>query len=131
MDDGPSTAAFLASVLPPPAESRYTVTPEVVRTLHRSLYSQLLADLPAAYLLPRAAAPSSQHALNYLEQSGWKLVEAQKRGAQESLSQTGKGKMSVDGEGPGESLGPEYGEDRRGMPCGHVFKKGEAVYRCR
>lgn len=30
-----------------------------------------------------------------------------------------------------EQLGPEYGEERRGMPCGHVFRKGEAIYRCR
>ncbi|PWN27822.1 hypothetical protein BDZ90DRAFT_232210 [Jaminaea rosea] len=26
---------------------------------------------------------------------------------------------------------PEYGEERRGMPCGHVFEKGEAIWRCR
>lgn len=26
---------------------------------------------------------------------------------------------------------PEYGEERRGMPCGHVFQKGEAIWRCR
>ncbi|PWN37144.1 uncharacterized protein FA14DRAFT_159326 [Meira miltonrushii] len=30
-----------------------------------------------------------------------------------------------------EVMGAEYGEDRKGMPCGHVFKKGEAIYRCR
>lgn len=30
-----------------------------------------------------------------------------------------------------EVIGGEYGEDRKGMPCGHVFKKGEAIYRCR
>lgn len=30
-----------------------------------------------------------------------------------------------------DDLGPEYGPERRGMPCGHVFRKGEAIYRCR
>lgn len=27
--------------------------------------------------------------------------------------------------------GHEYGSDRKGMPCGHVFKEGEPIYRCR
>jgi E3 ubiquitin-protein ligase UBR1 len=30
-----------------------------------------------------------------------------------------------------DELGPEYGPERKGMPCGHVFRKGEAIYRCR
>jgi E3 ubiquitin-protein ligase UBR1 len=30
-----------------------------------------------------------------------------------------------------DDLGAEYGEERKGMPCGHVFRKGEAIYRCR
>lgn len=30
-----------------------------------------------------------------------------------------------------DDLGPEYGSERSGMPCGHVFRKGEAIYRCR
>ncbi|KNC99335.1 uncharacterized protein SPPG_05583 [Spizellomyces punctatus DAOM BR117] len=29
------------------------------------------------------------------------------------------------------SLPPEYQESQRGKACGHVFKRGEAVYRCR
>ncbi|CAO1614904.1 unnamed protein product [Sympodiomycopsis kandeliae] len=29
------------------------------------------------------------------------------------------------------TLGPEYAPERRGMPCGHVFSKGEAIWRCR
>ncbi|KAJ1658268.1 E3 ubiquitin-protein ligase ubr1 [Dispira simplex] len=29
------------------------------------------------------------------------------------------------------SLGIEYSESRRGKPCGHVFSRGEGVYRCR
>ncbi|CAO1638290.1 unnamed protein product [Parajaminaea phylloscopi] len=28
-------------------------------------------------------------------------------------------------------LGPEYSEERKGMPCGHIFQKGEAIWRCR
>ena len=27
--------------------------------------------------------------------------------------------------------GPEYWESQRGRQCGHVFKKGEAIYQCR
>lgn len=30
-----------------------------------------------------------------------------------------------------DALGPEYSEERRGMPCGHIFAKGEAIWRCR
>ncbi|GAA5974704.1 hypothetical protein JCM11641_007232 [Rhodosporidiobolus odoratus] len=31
----------------------------------------------------------------------------------------------------GTSAGDEYAPSRRGKPCGHVFKPGESVYRCR
>jgi hypothetical protein len=27
--------------------------------------------------------------------------------------------------------GPEYTEAMRGSPCGHIFKSGESIYRCR
>lgn len=30
-----------------------------------------------------------------------------------------------------EPVEPEYSEERRGLPCGHVFQKGEAIWRCR
>ena len=30
-----------------------------------------------------------------------------------------------------DSDGPEYWESQRGRQCGHVFKKGEAIYQCR
>ncbi|KAJ1979713.1 E3 ubiquitin-protein ligase ubr1 [Dimargaris verticillata] len=30
-----------------------------------------------------------------------------------------------------EAIGIEYSESRRGKPCGHVFFRGEGVYRCR
>lgn len=32
---------------------------------------------------------------------------------------------------PTTGLGPEYASERRGMPCGHIFRKGEAIWRCR
>jgi E3 ubiquitin-protein ligase UBR1 len=35
------------------------------------------------------------------------------------------------GSSAADDMGLEYGEEKRGMPCGHVFRKGEAIYRCR
>jgi hypothetical protein len=31
----------------------------------------------------------------------------------------------------GSGLSNEYLPSRKGKPCGHVFKKGESVYRCK
>lgn len=31
----------------------------------------------------------------------------------------------------GGSLGVEYSRARKGKPCGHIFKRGESVYRCK
>ncbi|KAK0521984.1 E3 ubiquitin-protein ligase ubr1 [Tilletia horrida] len=47
-----------------------------------------------------------------------------------SGSRSGSGTNSPEPD-PALELGPEYGPDRKGMPCGHVFAKGEAIYRCR
>ncbi|CEH14174.1 N-end rule pathway, recognition component UBR1 [Ceraceosorus bombacis] len=117
----------------------YELTPMCVRALHRSLWSTMFALVPAVYLLPRQLVPTGEHALRLLEESDWNLCETQRRAvkAMAEAARDGKGKgvegrMSFPLSGQAEfDLGPEYSAERRGMPCGHVFKKGEAIYRCR
>ncbi|KAJ3155333.1 hypothetical protein HDU86_004424 [Geranomyces michiganensis] len=51
-----------------------------------------------------------------------------KEAEQISLSEDDHADMDIDGP---SNLGPEYQDSQRGRTCGRVFRKGEAVYRCR
>lgn len=172
----PSTAHFLKQAqIDPHSDIRaggYSVTADVASQLNRSLWTSIFSHVPPAHLLPREVAPTTMHALLFLERCNWSLCNAQKRAATEinerrrerlggvasisassmsgsaSAFSTTSSSMATTGSGKGkfvpprsatpppgltqeEALGGEYGEDRKGMPCGHVFKKGEAIYRCR
>jgi len=134
---------FLSSHLPPASSCSYLLTPTLSESFKLSLFSQLLDSIPtSSHLLPRQVAPSNQHALNYFKQNGYSLPKAQKAAQEELRRLKGKDKSRErDREGTlglgsafgndAEVLGPEYGSDRKGMPCGHVFKEGEPIYRCR
>ncbi len=130
--------------------SAYQVDSRTTSALMRSVWTSLLHSLPSpANLLSvrtaqQAQLPTIDAALDFLEKHDWKLAEAQKAAAKlaEQATDKGKGKAgAAPGAGSGTEahgrdgkrvqLGPEYGADRRGMPCGHIFKKGEAIYRCR
>ncbi|KAL9932831.1 hypothetical protein V8E36_008086 [Tilletia maclaganii] len=120
--------------------SNYTVSPAVRSQLLFSLYSRLLSDLPStANLLPPHIGDDLSAALLHLQSCDWKLSEAQKRAIEQERLAAEKGKQPLRPfdpthqaePDPSLELGPEYGPDRKGMPCGHVFAKGEAIYRCR
>ncbi|KAE8251404.1 hypothetical protein A4X13_0g4006 [Tilletia indica] len=119
--------------------SNYIVSPAIRTRLLYSLYSRLLGDLPTtANLLPPHIGTSVSAAILHLQSCDWKLSEAQKRAAEQERLAAEKGKQPLRPLDPNHTepdpsleLGPEYGPDRKGMPCGHVFAKGEAIYRCR
>ncbi|PWN48310.1 hypothetical protein IE53DRAFT_202971 [Violaceomyces palustris] len=144
---------YLPQLIPLPDQSitaSYKVSPSTSSAIKSSLFGSLLTSLPTtSHLLPRAVAPSTRHALKLLEESDWSLSAAQKEATRQlaKAKEKGKGKQPQRFPGNGfsfghqpngdetesemEALGPEYSEERRGMPCGHLFKKGEAIYRCR
>lgn len=163
----PPTVAFLRQVQLDPRSTNYHVSSSVISQLYRSLWTSIFSHVAPAHLLPRDVAPTTMHALVFLERCGWKLGQAQKRALVEindrrremlgslapvpsssssssispraSPQPSGKGRTFAPprqatpppGLNNDELLGPEYGIDRKGMPCGHIFKKGEAIYRCR
>ena len=118
----------------------YLVDETVTDQLMRSLWTRLLSALPSPchLLLPTHSTHFStlQETLDFLQVYKWKLAAAQKA-AQKMVEDTnakGKSVERADSKTAGSriiQLGAEYGSDRKGMPCGHVFKKGEAIYRCR
>ncbi|KDN52254.1 hypothetical protein K437DRAFT_243984 [Tilletiaria anomala UBC 951] len=123
----------------------YLVDQGVTSRLLRSLWTSLLASLPSpSHLLPTRATqlPTIEATLEFLQEHDWKLSEAQKAAQKQADEANAKGKavergnVNVSSQGLGASskafsLGPEYGPDRKGMPCGHIFREGEAIYRCR
>ncbi|KAK0554585.1 E3 ubiquitin-protein ligase ubr1 [Tilletia horrida] len=134
-----SVADFIATHIGA-VPSNYSVSPPVRSQLFYSLYSRLLSDLPTTVnLLPSSIGTSIESALLHLQSCDWKLSEAQKRAIEQERIASDKGKQPLrpfDQQhhaepDPSLELGPEYGPDRKGMPCGHVFAKGEAIYRCR
>ncbi len=131
--------------LPNQAEpSSYLVTPELKSTLQRNLFRHLLESVPTpATLLPCEPGTSIKDALNLLASYDWNLSRAQIEETREIALARKKGKQAQRAQSPWSTssayddaedpdlLGPEYSEARRGMPCGHLFQKGEAIYRCR
>lgn len=138
----PSLPAFVATYLPdhplatppppPPAPlhvrppSHFAAPPP--SALSERLWTRLVHALaaeppgPAQLLFPPGpAAPSTpDDVLALLAAHSWSLEAAQKAVAAAAAASP-----------RGRSLGPEYGPDRRGTPCAHIFRRGEAMYRCR
>ncbi|SJX60083.1 related to ubiquitin-protein ligase e3 component [Sporisorium reilianum f. sp. reilianum] len=138
---------LLSRLVPLPdqsAPSTYLVTPEISATLHKNLFRHLLESVPTpAVLLPCDPGTSIPEALALLANYGWNLSRAQIEETRQNALARKKGKQAQRAQSPWSTssayddvedpdlLGPEYSEARRGMPCGHLFQKGEAVYRCR
>ncbi|GAA5856549.1 hypothetical protein JCM8547_005859 [Rhodosporidiobolus lusitaniae] len=91
------------------------LTPSTRARLCVALYAVALdpSSPVRSVFLPPAESPSS---LSVSDE--WSLASAQA----EALSSTSSSSF------PG---GDEYAPSRRGKPCGHVFRAGESVYRCR
>lgn len=138
---------LLARLVPLPDQAEpatYLVTPEIKATLQRNLFRHLFESVPSpAVLIPCDPTTSIQDALNLVASYDWNLSRAQIEETREIALARKKGKQAQRAQSPWstsstyddvedpELLGPEYSESRRGMPCGHLFQKGEAVYRCR
>ncbi|WFC96935.1 RING-type E3 ubiquitin transferase [Malassezia brasiliensis] len=97
----------------------YRLTPERAADVRRRLSDALLDAVPLALLFPARAAPTVDAARALLARSGHRLSHAQR--AADALA------SSAEGEVPAL---PEYSTLRRGMACGHVFRKGEPIFRC-
>ncbi|KAI3622996.1 hypothetical protein CBS14141_004329 [Malassezia furfur] len=97
----------------------YRLTPERAADVRRRLLDALLDAVPLALLFPARAAPDVDAARALLARSGHSLSHAQRTA--DTLA------SSADGE---PLALPEYSTLRRGMACGHVFRKGEPIFRC-
>ncbi|KEI38371.1 uncharacterized protein L969DRAFT_18383 [Mixia osmundae IAM 14324] len=83
--------------------------PAYLITLRRHLYA---FALDSEHALPYFfATPVGLRGAHQSEDPNWSLSASQREVAQNNEE-------------------PEYSASRRGHPCGHVFKKGETVYRC-
>ena len=138
---------LLSRLVPLPDQSEpssYLVTPEIKAILYRNLFRHLFESVPSpAVLVPCDPATSIQDALNLVASYDWNLSRAQIEETREIALARKKGKQAQRAQSPWSTssayddvedpdlLGPEYSEARRGMPCGHLFQKGEAIYRCR
>lgn len=155
----PSIPSFLQRFLPPqhplshhphPPNDRnpedYAFTPTVSNDLSRNLWTSLVSNLSdqlpsgttiGSLLFPSpdqdqpeglGAPHSAPQVLALLERHHWKLEEAQK----DILARHALAAAKANGNNPSDVLlGAEYSANRRGTPCGHIFRKGEAIYRCR
>ena len=138
---------LLSRLVPLPSHAEpasYLVTPDIQSTLYRNLFRHLLESVPSpAVLVPCDPGTSIQEALDLLASYDWNLSRAQIAETREIALARKKGKQAQRAQSPWSTssayddvedpdlLGPEYSESRRGMPCGHLFEKGEAIYRCR
>ncbi|BGP18684.1 hypothetical protein JCM10213_006906 [Rhodosporidiobolus nylandii] len=111
--------AFFAA-LAAPANYALTSTPSARARLTVALYSWALdpnSDVRHLFL-PAADAEGSEASVT----DDWSLSSAQAAAAAASSASGGSDQAA---------LGDEYAPSRRGKPCGHVFRSGESVYRCR
>lgn len=127
--------------------------------LYSKLLGQCGSDvvlLPNPYSESLPPLPLDEQ-VDFIRKHGWSLTKAQ-RAIPASRAQAARASAIAKGKGPAYpssssssssspspcraasplpaassalDLGPEYAEERRGLPCGHVFAKGEAIWRCR
>ena len=98
----------------------YRMTPERAREVRERLCHELLSVVPVSYLFPASVVPSVPEAYALLDKYDWHISQAQQRADALANMQ----------DSASEPLQPEYSKNRRGMACGHVFRKGEPIFRC-
>ncbi|WFD35951.1 RING-type E3 ubiquitin transferase [Malassezia cuniculi] len=114
----------------------YRLTPERAQNVREALCRELFRSVPIEALLPAGVAESVDDALAFVARSGGKISQAQQRGQVVAQLAARKGKQVVRTETLSDDLAdipmaqPEYSTQRRGMTCGHVFRKGEPIFRC-
>ena len=102
----------------------YRVPPERALDVRRRLFDALFAAVPIGLFFAPGAVADPAEARALLEQSAWSLSQAQRRADARASRAT-----PVDGADVAVTE-PEYSVHRRGMACGHVFRKGEPIFRC-
>lgn len=114
----------------------YKLTPDRAQYVREALCRELVNNVPVAALLPPGVADSVDDALSFIARAGNSVSQAQQRGQVLAQLAARKGKEAVRSESLSDDLSelpmaqPEYSTQRRGMTCGHVFRKGEPVFRC-
>ncbi|WFD41442.1 RING-type E3 ubiquitin transferase [Malassezia psittaci] len=103
----------------------YRLTSVRAAGVRRELCNILLDSVPHQSLFPSGSVRSKEQAKSLLEQNQYSLSQVQRRSETESFNGTSPSSSSV------HLTQPEYSVHRRGMACGHVFRKGEPIFRCR
>ena len=98
----------------------YRMTPERAREVRERLCHELLSVVPVSSLFPASVVPGVPEAYALLDKYDWHISQAQQRADALANMQ----------DNASEPLQPEYSKNRRGMACGHVFRKGEPIFRC-
>ncbi|WFD30723.1 RING-type E3 ubiquitin transferase [Malassezia sp. CBS 17886] len=137
--EGNAVAALLPQIAELPRRddlASYALTDEHVQRIRERLYGELWAAVPVAHLLPPALVRNQEDAMALLAQSDWSLSQAQRRAEARLQQCASKGKQAERDVGAGAAedvplAQAEYSAQRRGMACGHVFRKGEPIFRCR
>ena len=102
----------------------YRLPVEKQADVRRKLYEALFSAVSPAWLFPADLALTPAAALALLAQSEWSLSQAQRRA--DAIAAHG----ASGGAAAPVAAQPEYSSHRRGMACGHVFRKGEPIFRC-
>ena len=114
----------------------YRLTPERKKQVREALCRELFNTVSTSALLPSGTAENVDQALDFVAHAGGSLSQAQQRGEVMAQLAACKGKQAVRTETFTDDLPeiqvaqPEYSTLRRGMTCGHVFRKGEPIFRC-
>ncbi|KAL4402382.1 E3 ubiquitin-protein ligase Ubr1 [Malassezia pachydermatis] len=108
--------------IPTPGDAdSYRLPPEKALQVRERLCHELLSVVPLSSLFPSNVVPTHDEAWKLLKQVEFRVSSAQQRAEALLLQQ-----QSDDG----VPALPEYSKNRRGMTCGHVFRKGEPIFRC-
>lgn len=102
----------------------YKLPAEKQADVRRKLYEALFSAVSPAWLFPADLALTPAAALALLAQSDWSLSQAQRHA--DAVAAHG----ASGGAAAPVAAQPEYSSHRRGMACGHVFRKGEPIFRC-
>ena len=125
----------IASIPIPGNPDTYRVPAARAREVRQRLCHELLSTVPVTSLFPASIASTSADAFALLDQCDWHITMAQQRAetlqdAHASAAAAAAAAVPSEGIAANASSQPEYSKNRRGMACGHVFRKGEPIFRC-
>lgn len=112
----------IAGIPTPGNAETYKLPLERTREVRERLCRELLSVVPPSSFFPASIVPNVADVYALLDECDWHIAQAQQRA--EKLADA---KHTHDRSVPAL---PEYSKNRRGMACGHVFRKGEPIFRC-